>query len=218
MKVTLCCLHTNDSEAVRLTARWASESDLAYAAKKGGKAEVSLLARAVLRALLHRVAGSGDWTIAADERGKPFLRDENGALGPSISLSHGGGMVAAAVGPLGIRIGVDVEPHKARDVTALAVKAFGPAERQLVVEGGIAAFYRLWTLREAMGKATSQGLALAADGADHVGNGPDEGVWRMPGWVLGYWPESGYSLAAAVESLGDAAVHMEHLPLGAIRR
>lgn len=99
---------------------------------------------------------------------------------------------------------------------ALAAKAFGPVERQLVAEGGAAAFYKLWTLREAMGKATGQGLALAADGADHVGNGPDEGVWQVPGWDLGYWPGPGYSLAAAVESHGEAAVHMEVLPLEAI--
>ena len=219
MKVTICALHADDPEAVGLTERWATDVDLDYAAKKGGKGSASLLARALLRALLHRLTGSGDWTIAADNNsGKPYLRDEHGVLGPAISLSHGGGMVAAAVGSPGLRIGVDLEPHKARDVMALAAKAFGPAEQQQVAEGSTAAFYKLWTLREAMGKATGQGLSLAADGADHVGNSQGDGVWRVPGWLFGYWPDPGYSLAAAVERPGDAAINIELLALREICR
>jgi phosphopantetheinyl transferase len=218
MKVMLCALHADDLAAVGLATRWATDGDFDYVAKKGSKGSVSLLARALLRALLHRLTGSGDWTMAADDNGKPYLRDERGALGPAISLSHGGGMVAAAVGPPGLRIGVDVEPHKARDVMALAAKAFGPAEKQQVAEGGAAAFYKLWTLREAMGKATGQGLSLAADGVDHVGKSQGDGVWRVPGWVFGYWPDPGYSLAAAVERPGNAAVDIDLLPLGEICR
>jgi phosphopantetheinyl transferase len=42
---------------------------------------------------------------------------------------------------------------------------------------GIGAFYRIWTLREAIAKARGQGLALAADGLDRVHEGPDVGQW-----------------------------------------
>ena len=220
MKVILCCLRAGTPAAARLAARWATKSDVGYAAKKGAKGSSSLLARAALRALLRLVAGADAdaWRIEAGENGKPFLQDENGALGPAISMSHGGDWVAAAVGPPGMKIGVDVEPHQGRDVISLAGWAFGPDERQMVAKDGVAAFYRLWTLREAMGKATGQGLRLAADGVDRVGAIPCDGVWRRPGWSLGYWPGPGYSLAVAVETPGEAAVDVRLLSLDEICR
>ena len=50
---------------------------------------------------------------------------------------------------------------------ALAALAFGPAEQTeaAAAEG----FYRIWTLREAMAKATGEGLMLAANRCDLIG-------------------------------------------------
>ena len=36
---------------------------------------------------------------------------------------------------------------------------------------GITEFYRIWTLREAIAKATGEGLVMAMDGVDRVGGG-----------------------------------------------
>ena len=200
MNVAVLSLEIGDPRCDLLVERWADSSDIDYAARKGVGGRHSLLARAALRALLFKMSGKQTWLIAVDTDGKPFLSDEHGQPGPSISLTHGGDLIAVALGPVAARLGVDVEPHKPRDVLALAERAFGPMEHRLVAEGGPAAFYRLWTLREAMGKATGQGLSLAADGLDHVGDGPEEGCWFLPGWFLGhFFGKPDYSLAVAQE-------------------
>ncbi len=114
----------------------------------------------------------------------------------------------------GVALGVDIEPHKLRNVQAIAARAFGPEEQRLVDAGGAAAFYRLWTLREAMGKATGEGLSLAADGQDHVGVGPERRPWSVPGWRL-YHEElpHGYSLACAVAIKDDEDMEIHHAAL-----
>lgn|GEM_PF-3535638 len=211
MKLTLATLAHNNFMGKDFVARWALDEDRVLAASRGVGAERTLAARALLRALLFRQAGDQDWRLQADDRGKPSLIARDGTAGPSVSLSHSGAMVAAALGPVGASLGVDLEAHKQRDVQALAAHAFGPAERQRVAAGGAAVFFRLWTLREAMGKATGQGLSLAADGQDHLGeDGPHEGWWRQPGWFLGHvTPCPGYSLAAALMSPEDGMVEVE---------
>jgi len=201
MKVAVFHLMSDDARCDPLIRRWAASADIAYAAGRGVGERRSLLARAALRALLFKMSGDNTpWRIAADADGKPFLSDDSGRPGPSISLSHGGDFIAVALGPAAARLGVDVEPHKSRNFPALAEKAFGPEENRRVAAGGAVAFYRIWTLREAMGKATGQGLSLATDGLDHVASGPPEGSWSQPGWNLGHFlPKTGYSLAVAQE-------------------
>lgn len=209
MKVALYSLSMSNPENAGLVPRWATADDRDYASQKGRKGERSLFARAALRRLLQHVTGFSGWRLALEGNGKPYLLDHDGLPGPSISLSHGGDWVVVATGSTERRIGVDVEPHKPRDVMSLAQASFGPAEQRMVSEGGEAAFYRLWTLREAMGKATGQGLSWAADGINHIGAGPDEGIWRMPGWCLGHRePETGYSLSFAVETFGDESIEV----------
>ena len=74
-------------------------------------------------------------------------------------------------------LGIDVEYHRPRDYHALAAHAFGPAEHAEVAADGADAFYRIWTLREAIAKATGEGLALAANGRDLLRRDP-----RVPGY------------------------------------
>jgi 4'-phosphopantetheinyl transferase len=81
--------------------------------------------------------------------------------------------VAVAIAPAGA-LGIDIERHRTRDFAALAARAFGPAERAEVAASGADAFYRIWTLREAVAKATGEGLALAANGRDLVEGGASE--------------------------------------------
>ncbi len=203
MKVVLFYMPVEGEETSALIGHWACRRDHCETAEKGRGARRSLAARAALRALLWRETGRAGWRPAADALGKPHVVLE-GRPGPAVSLGHGGGLAVAALGPEGGRLGVDVEPWRPRNLTALAAAAFGPGERMAVATGGAAAFYRLWSLREAMGKATGQGLALAADGRDHVMGGPDLGWWRQPGWFLGHFrPQADYSLASAL-ALEDA--------------
>ena len=144
--------------------RWATADDRAYAAGRKRSA-ATLLALAALRALLFAVTGQAGWPLERAPNGKPSLRHDDGQHAPSVSMSHTPGLIAVAVALRG-SIGVDVERHRPRDFAALADHAFGPAERREVADGGSQAFYRIWTLREAIAKATGDGLALVLNRAD----------------------------------------------------
>lgn len=161
--VALVC---DPAMAERLVAVWPTPADRAYAAgrKRPG---TSLLALAALRALLSRVTGNADWRITRSSFGKPALEAGDGTAGPAISLSHTAGLTAVAIARGG-SVGIDVEHHRQRHFDALADQALGPAERAEVAAGGACAFYRIWTLREAMAKATGAGLALAINRHDLV--------------------------------------------------
>lgn len=116
--------------------------------------------------------------LKSDPFGRPFLDGPAGTL-PFVSLSHSRGWIAcaaSAIGPLGIDIEV---PRPGRNVAGIAAAAFGPLEAERATTGGESGFYRIWTLREAIGKATGLGLPLATDGVDRVHEGPDEGPWQM---------------------------------------
>jgi phosphopantetheinyl transferase len=154
------------TQASALIGRWANGQDRADA-NQGRRAPASLLARAALRALLAQHTGRIDWQIVRARLGKPFVVTPSGALGPAVSLSHTGSTVAVAMAESGF-LGLDIEQYRSRDFVALAAQAFGPTEQLEVANGGADAFYRIWTLREALAKATGDGLALAANGRDLV--------------------------------------------------
>lgn len=105
--------------------------------------------------LLHDLAGA---PIARDERGKPCAPPPL-----DVSLSHGGGWIAAAVSDEG-RIGIDVE--REREVSAgLEARSFAPAERAWLDAAPDAAerrarLFRLWTAKEAYTKALGLGLGI----------------------------------------------------------
>jgi len=99
--------------------------------------------------------GDEHQAIDTDTRGKPIVC---GASMRHISIAHTGNLVAAAASAIG-PVGIDVEHRDpARDLNRLALAAFGPAECQAVASQGVSAFYRVWTLREAISKATGDGM------------------------------------------------------------
>lgn len=109
--------------------------------------------------------GDGPWTIETDTRGKPLAY---GSAMRHISIAHSGAVIAAAASTIG-PIGIDIERRDPRrDFNGMARAAFGPAECAAVLSRGVCAFYRIWTIREAISKATGDGMALVADTLDRV--------------------------------------------------
>lgn len=107
------------------------------------------------------------WRFTAERYGKPRIDPALGPLGLGFNLSHTRGLVACAVGPE-IDIGLDVEritPERAD--LAVAEHYFSPSEVALMREAPPARrpdiFFRLWTLKEALIKATGEGLHRALD-------------------------------------------------------
>lgn len=169
----------------------------ALATRREDKKQTALAARGLLRCVVTWVTGRSDWHICPDVRGKPFLfRDDNHA-GPQISLSHSGAWVAVAVSPI-LMLGIDVEIHRPRDFRKLAAYAFGPREAG-VAQNSPADFYRLWTLREAMGKWDGQGLRRAANGRDEIDFPENTGTWQDGPWNLFSCALAGASLAIATQ-------------------
>jgi phosphopantetheinyl transferase len=142
------------------------------------RVQSAALARALLVKMLSEVWGMApeNVQICSEPSGQPYLAPVFSRRPPFISISHTRGWVACAateIGPLGI----DIERRRPdRDHAGIAEMAFGPRETARAAVGGMA-FYRIWTLREAIAKACGQGLTLAADRLDRVHDGPDEGYW-----------------------------------------
>lgn len=198
MTVHIACLMLDD--AFVLTERWATAVD-----RKAVATTRSLATRAALRALLARVTGRCDWTIRPDVDGKPFVSAD--MPGPAVSMSHSGDMVAVAVGMPGSALGIDIEKQKPRNFLAIADHWFGPAETAAVAAEGAAAFYRVWTAREALGKALGVGLTGALGVGDIVGAGADDGAWIQDGFCFYHLrPVVGYSMTVATNILPPPVV------------
>ncbi|KAF4406794.1 MULTISPECIES: 4'-phosphopantetheinyl transferase superfamily protein [Streptomyces] len=104
-------------------------------------------------------AGPGRLRIGHEPGGRPVLS----GLGPGVhvSLSHGRGFAALALTGLG-PLGVDVEVERPVHARRMAERWFTAAEsrwlRERPEEERRAAFFWLWTHKEAMGKAYGTGL------------------------------------------------------------
>lgn len=127
-----------------------------------------LVAHALVRLLLSAQLGVSPSQLRFDTRchrcgrahGKPRLSGD----GPAFSISHAGGRVAVALtagAPVGVDVGVLVgEP----DLDHLILSALAPQERTALAALGpadrLTAFLTLWVRKEALLKATGDGLAV----------------------------------------------------------
>ncbi len=132
---------------------------LAFAADRNA----FVAAHALLRLTLSSLAGGAalDWRFVASPSGKPELAGPDRGAGLTFSLSHARTIVACAVSRDGA-VGVDVEAVEPADIDDMLVDyACGPAERALLERFAPSvrpvAFARLWTLKEAVLKATGDG-------------------------------------------------------------
>jgi 4'-phosphopantetheinyl transferase len=109
-------------------------------------------AHALLLALAATLVGA-EPVLRHDEAGRPHVD------GLWVSVSHGHDLVAVAASAAG-PVGVDVENRRSFEVASLAKRWFDPAELAWMAAqpDEVEAFLRLWTAKEAVGKALGRGL------------------------------------------------------------
>ncbi len=162
-------------------------------------------AHALLRLELSRYADrpARAWRFAATPLGKPYLLSPPRDL--RFSLSHARGMVVVALAE-GVDIGVDVESGVRRaDSMKLAERFFAREEvdflRGLDEEARRDAFFATWALKEAVVKATGEGLARALD-SFVVSLEPPRVTMRAPSapdWSADYWRRGSFHFAVAAQ-------------------
>lgn len=120
-------------------------------------------ARGLLRCILTQYINQPPATIniKTAEHGKPYLAD---CIKWTFNLSHAGDSLVIAIAQVG-RVGIDIEHCKSRgNLPQLAAKCFADSEaaywQALDDNDKTAAFYRIWTAKEAFVKATGRGIAL----------------------------------------------------------
>jgi 4'-phosphopantetheinyl transferase len=160
-----------------------------------------IAAHVLLRALLSTLPGMpppGSLRFAAEPGGKPVLH----GFGLGFSLSHTPGMVACALGPA--ETGVDLEAlDRAVVPEQLAPACLTRAETAALLALSPAArperFLRLWTLKEALVKATGEGLSRDLTGLGfgldppHIQEGEDAAEWVL----TQFQPDARHVLALA---------------------
>jgi 4'-phosphopantetheinyl transferase len=169
-----------------------------------------ILGRGLLRTMLARrlVRAPESLVFGANPNGKPTLADADGI---AFNVSHSGDYVLVAVGRAAA-IGVDVEQWRPRlDVAAVGRQVFTPAELALIAdapdEEKTFRFFRQWTFKEAVAKASGLGLSLdlklfeiafvddvprlVSHGFSELGTASD---WRLEAVAV----EDGYCAALAV--------------------
>jgi 4'-phosphopantetheinyl transferase len=124
-----------------------------------------VLARTVLGSYLKRPCTSLRFTTTP--YGKPLLLETDGQAAVRFNLTHSHGVIACAVSPTH-EVGIDVEDER-RNLAylELADRYFARPEsahlRGLEGEEQRAAFFAIWTLKEAFVKAIGQGLTYPLD-------------------------------------------------------
>ena len=124
-----------------------------------------VVGRATLRMVLARylACAPAQVVVETEESGRPFVPAacRRGSL--FFNITHAGDLALVALTGTG-PIGVDVEEiHEIAEVESLADRFFSSAEsralREIPSDLRIAAFFRCWTRKEAVLKATGEGLA-----------------------------------------------------------
>jgi 4'-phosphopantetheinyl transferase len=115
--------------------------------------------RKILGHWLQRDAASLRFDFAA--RGKPSIE------GLQFNLSHSGERALVAMHP-SLPVGVDIEEMRAVEFAALAERNFSPSERADIAAAPDlrAAFFRIWTGKEAFIKLLGEGLHFPLDAFD----------------------------------------------------
>jgi phosphopantetheinyl transferase len=184
-------------------------------------------AESLLGDLLELVAAGplSHWQVTRNQDGKPTLVNADGQSAIEVSLSHSGPLALVGITDLG-EIGVDLEFRTPRrSISEIAAYAFGSQERRMVESAGLAAFYRIWTLREALAKACGIGFPMLADGRDYFAQAPKTGTWQSEidgrRWLFSSGDLVGdyaFAVAIALRSPFDADCAADLIPRQIMRR
>lgn len=99
------------------------------------------------------------YEVAHTPEGAPYLPQRPDC---SISISHSRNLLALAIAPAGISIGVDIESQRGQ-LARVAPRVLSPGELRQYDDGGDG-LLKAWTLKEALYKAAqTQGLDFARD-------------------------------------------------------
>lgn len=164
-----------------------------------------LASHVFLRAVLARLGDVDPASLRFSKgpHGKPAL-DPACVPGsaPAFNLSHSAGRALLAIVPGATEVGVDVEHWRPeRRFAGIAERNFSAPECEYLSRAGpagrVAAFYRVWTLKEAYVKARSTGLTLPLHGfrfdfgtrgdlslAAHSDVDAAPGRWHCAAWEL----------------------------------
>jgi 4'-phosphopantetheinyl transferase len=124
-----------------------------------------IAAHAMLRRVLREILGGAEPRFGRSPLGRPELMPlPDGEPAPSFNLTHSGDFAACAIlygGP----IGIDAEDiRRPIDIIEMAARWFAPPERELLEQlpetRRAEMFFRIWTLKEAIVKATGHGLRI----------------------------------------------------------
>lgn len=120
------------------------------------RAAQSAAGRKLLESLLADAFPGETVEIAKTRLGKPYLPTHPEV---GVSISHSGELAVAALGPG--RIGIDLERIRQPGHGAMR-RYFTQREREEAETGGGEVFTRIWTQKEALGKALGTGIASRA--------------------------------------------------------
>jgi len=185
------------AEDIDSIASWLSPAESARAQRFGtdGLRVRWIAGRAALRMVLGSALGVDPAAVALGRgvRGRPEL--DNARFGIDFNVSHTRDVALIAVArglPAGTRVGVDIE-HRDRDVGAdrLARKFLSPRERatlaDLAPDVRRQRFLRHWTCKEAMSKATGDGIAAPFGRLDIEISKPPRLVDGPAPYLPGHW-------------------------------
>jgi 4'-phosphopantetheinyl transferase len=159
-----------------------------------------VLAHSLARRALAAVVGGEPQDVPLDvacagcgsrEHGKPHVRD-GVPDAPEFNLTHSGRVVAVALAPPGLPVGVDVEARRTMDWAPLRRNVFGDAEWHATeaAPDPDGERFTTWARKEAAVKASGHGLSLGLSGVT-THKGPKgwfaalpEGVGNVTGWDL----------------------------------
>jgi 4'-phosphopantetheinyl transferase len=178
----------------------------------------------LVRNALASVGGLGpaDWHFTVEKHGKPGIDPALGRPDLRFNLSHTRGFVACAVS-FGDVIGIDVEALAREPDLDIAERFFSPSE-VAILRGTppalqVCTFLRFWTLKEALIKATGEGLSRALDSFSFsldpvsIVFDPEDAAEALKWKFIEQRPTPRHLLALAIRRLGVRPVSVSICPL-----
>jgi 4'-phosphopantetheinyl transferase len=191
------CRLEGGAEDIDSITSWLSPAESARAERFGTDTLRTrwIAGRAALRMVLGQVLGIGAAAVPIHRgpRGRPELADDRSGIDFNVSHTRGVALIAIArdFGG-GTRVGVDIE-HRDREVGTdrLAPKFLSPREQaalaDLAPDLRRQRFLRYWTCKEAMSKATGDGIAAPFARLDVEISQPPRLVDGPHPYLPGHW-------------------------------